>query len=138
VQHPPAISPICRFAFAQPACAVLVPQNKDVWILGDVDAVSQLLEDSLIAMASIAASRYVSGWCSSLTTTQRIIAQDCAACCNVDRVGCFWSWGRHPLLRLSPKVQQDLHFLIENIAAICSHTFLIAFPLPLSMLVSHC
>jgi hypothetical protein len=34
---------------------------KDTWLLAGTDDVSQLLEDSLIALAAIAASRYVGG-----------------------------------------------------------------------------
>lgn len=34
---------------------------KDTWLLGGVEEVSALLEDSLIALGAIAASRYVGG-----------------------------------------------------------------------------
>lgn len=34
---------------------------KDTWLLAGVDEITQLLEDSLIAIAAISASRYVGG-----------------------------------------------------------------------------
>jgi len=36
-------------------------EAKDTWLLGGVDETTQLLEDSLIALGTIAASRYVGG-----------------------------------------------------------------------------